>query len=116
MRKEIQEIVDLISVEEMDAEEAKCVLSAVFRQNVIDGGIAVCREDVENAVRRGYRELLKKEGEPADGSLSDEDLVFIAENMAEDIDVGEYITYAAGNILRQIENEAQRRFKKRYWS
>lgn len=116
MRKEIQEIVDLISGEEMDAEEAKCVLSAVFRQNVIDGVIAVCREDVESAVRRGYRELLKKEGEPADGRLSDEDLVFIAENMAEDIDVGEYITYAAGDILRQIESEAERRFKKRYWS
>lgn len=116
MRKEIQEIVELIGKEEMDAEEAKCVLSAVFSQHVVDGGIAVCREDVEGAIRRGYRNLLRKEGEPADGRLNDEDLVLIAENMAEDIDIGEYITYAAGDILRQIESEAQRRFKKRYWS
>lgn len=116
MRKEIQEIVDLISKEEMDDEEAKCVLSAVFRQNVIDGGIAICREDVESAVRRGYHDLLRKKGEPADGRLSDEDLVFVAENMAENMDIDEYITYNAVEILREIENEAQRRFKIRYWS
>lgn len=101
-----------VSREGRHHEEAKCVLSAVFRQNVIDGGIAICREDVESAVRRGYRNLLRKEGEPADGRLSDEDLVFVAENM----DIDEYITYNAVEILREIENEAQRRFKIRYWS
>lgn len=58
----------------------------------------------------------KKRGEPADGRLSDEDLIFVAENMAENMDIDEYITYNAAEILREIENEAQRRFKIRYWS